>query len=94
MTHQIFILILGYASGGFKHVLTDKRGDKQNIGIITLNRPKALNSLCVELQEELSEAIRKMDNDESIAAIVLTGGDKVFAAGKLLFYFTCISCNN
>lgn len=51
------------------------------VGKITLNRPDAYNALCTPLLNELSQAIIDFDNDDSIGAIVLTGGYKVFAAG-------------
>ena len=51
------------------------------IGVVTLNRPKVLNALSPELIGEVTAAVTEMDRDESVKAIVLTGGPKVFAAG-------------
>jgi len=52
------------------------------VGLITLNRPKALNALSPELVSELAEAATAFDMDPDIGCIVLTGaGDKAFAAG-------------
>jgi len=51
------------------------------VGLITLNRPKALNALCDQLMEELGVALRAFDADAAIGAIVLTGSEKAFAAG-------------
>jgi enoyl-CoA hydratase len=51
------------------------------VGLITLNRPKALNALNDELMTELGAALLDFDGDESIGAIVLTGSEKAFAAG-------------
>jgi enoyl-CoA hydratase len=48
---------------------------------VTLNRPKALNALCTPLFEELNGALKKLDADRSIGAIVLTGSERAFAAG-------------
>lgn len=48
---------------------------------IKLNRPKALNALCTELTKELSEALTKLENDNKIGCVILTGSDKAFAAG-------------
>ncbi|KAI4189477.1 MAG: hypothetical protein L6R41_001439 [Letrouitia leprolyta] len=48
---------------------------------VTLNRPRALNALSTGLFRELNDALRKLDNDKSTGAIVLTGGAKAFAAG-------------
>ncbi len=62
----------------FENLLVEKRG---KIAIITLNRPKALNALCQALMDELMTAIERFENDADVKAIILTGGDKVFAAG-------------
>ncbi|MBL4907209.1 MAG: enoyl-CoA hydratase [Sneathiella sp.] len=51
------------------------------VGLIRLNRPKALNALCQELTEEMGVALDKFEADEAIGAIVLTGSEKAFAAG-------------
>ncbi len=50
-------------------------------GLIRLNRPKQLNALNDQLMDELTEALTAFDHDQAIAAIVLTGSDKAFAAG-------------
>lgn len=54
---------------------------RENVGLITLNRPKALNALNKEAQEEIIAAAQAFDADEAIGAIVLTGSEKAFAAG-------------
>jgi enoyl-CoA hydratase len=51
------------------------------VAILQLNRPKALNALSTPLFDQLNAELEKVDNDPSIKAIVLTGGEKVFAAG-------------
>ncbi len=51
------------------------------VGIITLNRPKALNALNDLLMNELSAALAAFDADDAIGCIVLTGSEKAFAAG-------------
>ena len=51
------------------------------VGIITLNRPKALNALCDALLKDLIHAARAFDSDDNIGAIILTGSEKAFAAG-------------
>lgn len=51
------------------------------VGIITLNRPKALNALSPALMAELVEALGAFDRDETVGAVVLTGSEKAFAAG-------------
>ena len=62
----------------YETILTEKRG---SVVLITLNRPKALNALNSQLLEELLEAVTKFDADAKIAAMVITGSDKAFAAG-------------
>jgi enoyl-CoA hydratase len=51
------------------------------VGVITLNRPKALNALNKALMTEVAHAIEEFDSDTSIGAIVITGNEKAFAAG-------------
>lgn len=51
------------------------------VAILTLNRPKALNALNDALMDELGAALAKLDADDEIGAIVLTGSEKAFAAG-------------
>ncbi len=48
---------------------------------IRLNRPKALNALNAELTSELADALAKLESDDKIACVILTGSDKAFAAG-------------
>ncbi|MBI2318613.1 MAG: enoyl-CoA hydratase/isomerase family protein, partial [Betaproteobacteria bacterium] len=62
----------------YQNIITEVRG---RVGIITLNRPKALNALNDRLMDELGEALGAFDADEAIGAIVITGSDKAFAAG-------------
>ena len=52
-----------------------------HVGIVRLDRPKALNALCDALIEELGRALDDFEADDNIGAIVLTGSDKAFAAG-------------
>jgi len=62
----------------YENIIVETR---EHVGLITLNRPKALNALNSELMRELGEALLKFDADETIGAIVITGSDKAFAAG-------------
>jgi enoyl-CoA hydratase len=62
----------------YQHILASTEGA---IGIITLNRPKALNALNAELLKELVTALEEWDRDDSIRCIILTGSDRAFAAG-------------
>ncbi len=63
----------------FKYVLTEKKGKDGSVGLFTLNRPSALNSLSYDLLGELAVALREFDDHPSIGAIVITGNDNVFA---------------
>src|SRR5579864_2644029 len=54
---------------------------QENVGLIRLNRPKALNALCAALIRELGEALDGFEADNAIGAVVITGSDKAFAAG-------------
>ncbi|KAL8835540.1 MAG: hypothetical protein Q9170_003273 [Blastenia crenularia] len=54
---------------------------KPGVGLITLNRPRALNALSTSLFRELNDALRQLDDDKTTGAIVLTGNEKAFAAG-------------
>jgi enoyl-CoA hydratase len=62
----------------YENIVTERRG---RVGLVTLNRPKQLNALNDALMNELGQALRAFDGDEAIGAIVITGGDKAFAAG-------------
>jgi enoyl-CoA hydratase len=63
---------------GYENILVEPRG---KVGLITLNRPKALNALNDALMDELGAALKVFDADEGIGAIVITGSEKAFAAG-------------
>jgi len=62
----------------YQHILASTEGA---IGIITLNRPKALNALNTELLRELVAALEEWDRDDSVRCVILTGSDRAFAAG-------------
>lgn len=52
-----------------------------NVGIITLNRPDALNAVSLEMLNDISYQMQTWDYDENIRVIILQGSDKAFAAG-------------
>ena len=62
----------------YENILVETRG---RVGLITLNRPKALNALNDALMDELGDALAKFDADENIGCMILTGSDRAFAAG-------------
>ena len=59
-------------------VLVETRG---RVGLLTLNRPKALNALNDQLMNELGAALLAFEADADIGAVVITGSEKAFAAG-------------
>ena len=65
----------------YEFIKTEKKGENQNVGLIQLNRPRALNALCDGLMAEVSEALKDYDTDPTVGAIVITGSEKAFAAG-------------
>ncbi|MBD24335.1 MAG: enoyl-CoA hydratase [Candidatus Marinimicrobia bacterium] len=62
----------------YENVLVETRN---NVGLITLNRPKTLNALAEALVRDLGAALDVYDDDPNIRAIVLTGSERAFAAG-------------
>jgi enoyl-CoA hydratase len=62
----------------YETILVERRG---RVGLVTLNRPKALNALNDRLMAELEEALSDLDADPQVAAMVITGSEKAFAAG-------------
>ncbi len=62
----------------YKTIIAETRG---RVGLITLNRPKALNALNAELISELNQALDRYESDDEVGAIVVTGSERAFAAG-------------
>jgi enoyl-CoA hydratase len=62
----------------FENIIVETRG---RVGLITLNRPKALNALNSDLMRELTDALAAFDADDKVGCIVITGSEKAFAAG-------------
>lgn len=62
----------------YEMILTEKRG---GVGLITLNRPQAMNALNIQLMREVMQALEAFDRQEDISAMVITGNEKTFAAG-------------
>jgi enoyl-CoA hydratase len=62
----------------YENILIETRG---KVGLITLNRPKALNALNDELIDEVGQALDNFEADDDIGCIVITGSAKAFAAG-------------
>ena len=62
----------------YEHILVETRG---SVGLITLNRPKAMNALCANLAREIAKAVDAYESDDNIGALVVTGSEKAFCAG-------------
>jgi enoyl-CoA hydratase len=62
----------------YENVIVEKDGA---IAVITLNRPQALNALSYALVKDLSLAMQELDQDAGVRVLIVTGGEKVFAAG-------------
>jgi len=65
-------------AASYQNILVERRGA---VGVVTLNRPAALNALNAGLIAELASALDRLEADAAIGAIVLTGNEKAFAAG-------------
>ncbi|MBD8891897.1 enoyl-CoA hydratase [Roseibium litorale] len=63
---------------GYENIRVETRG---RVGLVTLNRPSALNALNSALIAELNTALGGFEADEKIGCVVLTGSEKAFAAG-------------
>ena len=65
----------------YKNITAEKNG---GVGIVTLDRPKAMNALSDALMEELTAVLDDFEADAGIGCIVLTGSEKAFAANRLI----------
>ena len=62
----------------FENIVVETR---ESVGLITLNRPDALNALSTPLMQELSRAVDSFEDNSAIHVIIITGNEKAFAAG-------------
>jgi enoyl-CoA hydratase len=62
----------------YRNILLERRG---RVGLITLNRPQALNALNEALMRDVVAAATELDRDQEVGAIVITGSERAFAAG-------------
>ena len=62
----------------YENILVETRG---HVGLITFNRPQALNALSSGLVADLGQALDGFEADDGIRAVVITGNEKAFAAG-------------
>ncbi|MFQ3567003.1 MAG: enoyl-CoA hydratase-related protein [Aggregatilineales bacterium] len=63
----------------YETILIERPAD--GVGLVRLNRPDALNALNAQVMREVFDALERFDRDDAIGCIILTGSDKVFAAG-------------
>jgi enoyl-CoA hydratase len=66
------------ADNKYETILVER---EERVGLITLNRPQALNALNSQVMIEVTTAATEFDNDPDVGAIVITGSAKAFAAG-------------
>ena len=77
----------------FKFVKLERVGEEKKVGLVVLNRPKALNALCDELMGEVAKALDELENDSNVASIVLTGSERAFAAGADIKEMQDLDCS-
>jgi Enoyl-CoA hydratase/carnithine racemase len=67
----------------YENLILEKEGP---IGILTINRPKAMNALNLKTVQEIGKAIDEIKDDDEIKVLIITGsGDKAFVAGADIF---------
>ncbi|VDM02271.1 unnamed protein product [Schistocephalus solidus] len=75
----------------YENILINRTGQSNAVGLITLNRPETLNSLSSNLLRELASALETLKVEESIKCLVITGNERVFAAGADIGEFSDLS---
>ena len=68
-----------FSKKAYRDLLVESKGS--GVVLVTLNKPKSLNSLCDNIMKELTDALSDLNGDAGVRAVVLTGADKAFAAG-------------
>lgn len=76
-SHKFSVRFMSAFNKNYENILTSR--PEPGVALVTLNRPKALNALNTALFAELTEALRLIDADREIGAIVITGSEKAFA---------------
>jgi len=72
------IFFMGRSKMAYNTVLVDQ---KEYVGVITLNRPEAMNTFSTEMAKELNQALIALDNDPGIRVVVVKGAGKAFSVG-------------
>jgi enoyl-CoA hydratase len=70
---------------------------EEGVAILQMNRPKAMNAVNAQLLEETYVALDELEKDPEVKAIIVTGGEKVFAAGadiKAVMGYTAFEARN
>ncbi|MEM2146679.1 MAG: enoyl-CoA hydratase/isomerase family protein, partial [Candidatus Jordarchaeaceae archaeon] len=62
----------------YQYIIVEK---ENSIATITMNRPEKLNALNMEMEEEIKEALDKLNLDEEVKVIILTGAGRAFSSG-------------
>lgn len=62
----------------YQTVIVEQKG---HVGVITLNRPKAMNTFSSEMARELNQALIQLDNDKGVRVVVVKGAGKAFSVG-------------
>lgn len=93
---QTFPKQINYSTAPSELVKASKSGANKNVGLIVLNRPKALNALNKDLMSGICKTLDTFEEDKSIGTIVITGSEKAFSVGgdlkemQNLTYSDCI----
>jgi enoyl-CoA hydratase/carnithine racemase len=72
----------------FENIILER---EDRVAVMTLNRPKSLNAFNAALLADIEAALEHVESDDSIRALVITGGEKVFAAGADIKEITCLN---
>mmetsp|Transcript_28029 Transcript_28029/g.54500 ORF Transcript_28029/g.54500 Transcript_28029/m.54500 type:complete len:277 (+) Transcript_28029:36-866(+) len=67
-----------FSTAAYEFIKVEKKGA---VGVITLDRPKALNALCNDLMYEVTDQLALFEKDSEVGAVIITGSEKAFAAG-------------
>src|SRR3954453_22558455 len=73
----------------YETILVETRG---RVGLVTLNRPQALNALNSTLVAEINAALDGFEADPTVGCVVITGSEKAFAAGADIKEMRALAC--
>ena len=77
LRYPLHVRLMSTQEKSYEYILVSRPA--HGVGLVRLNRPNALNALCSPLFDELNEALRELDADDDIGALVLTGSERAFA---------------